>query len=324
MRPKVCAVLLAFVLLSSASPLTAQQIGQPKRVVGVMLFGSSGPSAPLIAAIREGLREQGFVDGENVVIEPRYAEGKAERLGEIANELVRLPADVIVTAGTPNVIAAKRATHSIPIVVPLAGSPLETGLVPPGGNVAAFDVLPPDLAAKQIELLREAVPGLSQLAVIWNNSNPAAVLSAKRVQAAAGGAGIQVLPVEVQNPGQLDAPLAALREKGAQAILVAADPQFFQQRKRIADLTTATGLPTLCQERDFGDAGCLIAYGANVRRMFHQSASYVAQILRGARAGDLPIGVPARFEIVIHAGSAKAMPFTLPASVVTRADAVIQ
>lgn len=323
MKPITYAVLFASLLLSSGSLVAAQQTGQPKRV-GVMLFGSAGPSGPFIAAVRDGLREQGFVEGENVVIEPRYAEGKLERLGAIADELAQLPVDVIVTVGTPNVMAAKKATQSIPIVVPSAGSPAETGLVTPGGNVTGFDVLPADLVAKQIEVLREVVPTLSRLALVWNGSNPAAVLFAKRAQAAAAAAGMQVIPIEVQNPGQLEAPLAGIREKGAQAIFVAADSQFFLQRKRIGELTTATGLPTLCPERAYGDAGCLIAYGANTRQMFRQSASYVAKILKGGRPADLPIGLPARFEIVIHAGSAKAMGLTIPTSLISRADAVVQ
>ena len=323
MRPMACIALYTFALLSAGSSVEAQQSAQPKRV-GFASIGSPATSGPLVAELREGLREHGWVDGQNIVIEPRYAEGKLERLAEIATELVQLPVDVLVTGGVPPTLVLKKATQTIPIVVAAATDPAGSGLVTPGGNVAAFDVLPADAAAKQLEVLREVVPGLSRVALVWNGSNPASQLNARRASEAAQGAGLHVIPIEVQDPGQLETALAGLRDKGAQAIFVITDPRFFAQRKRIGELTTATGLPTLCQERDFADAGCAVAYGANIRSMFRQAASYVDRILKGTRPADLPIGPPTRFELAIHAGSARAMSLTIPASVLKRADAVIQ
>jgi putative ABC transport system substrate-binding protein len=190
--------------------------------------------------------------------------------------------------------------------------------------VTAFDVLPADAPAKQLDVLREVVPGLNRFALLWNDSNPASQLNARRAREAAQGAGLLVIPIAVQDPGQLETALAGLRDKGAQAIFVVADPRFTAQRRRIGELTTATGLPSICQERDYADAGCMVAYGANLRSMFRQAAVYVDRILKGTRPGDLPIGPPTRFELAIHAGSARAMGFTIPPAVLKRADAVIQ
>jgi putative ABC transport system substrate-binding protein len=168
------------------------------------------------------------------------------------------------------------------------------------------------------------VPGLSRVALVWNGSNPASQLNARRVQDAARTAGLDVTPIEVQDPGQLETALAGLRDKGVQATFLVADPRFTAQRKRIGELTTASGLPTICQERDYADAGCVVAYGANLRSMFKQSASYVDRILKGTRPADLPVGPPTRFELVIHAGSAKMMRLTIPPSLLQRADQVIE
>lgn len=162
------------------------------------------------------------------------------------------------------------------------------------------------------------------MALVWNGSNPACQLNARRVRDAARNAGLDIVAVEVQDPGQLDTALAGLRDKGVQALFLVADPRFTADRKRIGELTTASGRPTVCQERDYADAGCVAAYGANIRSMFRQSASYIDRILKGARPADLPIGPPTRFELAIHAGSANAMRLTIPPSVLGRADAVIQ
>ena len=306
-----------------ASPADAQQSTQPKRL-GFAAMGSPATSGPSVAELRAGLREHGWIDGHNIVIEPRYAEGKLERFAQNAAELVQLPVDLFVTGGTPATLALKRATQTIPIVVAAATDPAGTGLVTPGCNVAAFDALPADAPAKQLEVLREVVPRLSRVALVWNDSNPASQLNARRAREAAQSAGLLVIPIVVQDPGQLDTALPGLREKGAQAIFVVADPRFNAERRRIGELTTATGLPSICQERDYADAGCMLAYGANLPSMFRQAAVYVDRILNGIRPADLPIGPPTRFELAVHAGSARAMGFTIPPTVLKRADVVIQ
>jgi putative ABC transport system substrate-binding protein len=296
-----------------------QQTAQPKRI-GLVLIGFPDRRAPDVAALREGLREHGWIEGKNIVIESRYEEGNPGRLDEIAAELVRLPVDVLVTAGVPPTLVLKKATHTIPIVV-VATDPVGTGLVTPGGNVAAFDILPPNAASRQLKVLREVVPGLSRMALAWNGSNPAGQLNARRVREAAQAASIQVIPAEVQDPSQLGAALANLRDRGAQAIFLVSDPRF--DRKQVGALITATGLPTICQERNWADGGCVITYGADNASMFRQSASYVDHVLKGTRPADLPVGPPPRFELVINAGSAKTMGLTIPPSVLKRADAVI-
>jgi putative ABC transport system substrate-binding protein len=323
MRPTTGIALYAFVLVVAASPVEGQQSAKPKRL-GFASIGAPAASGPFVDELREGLREHGWIDGQNIVIEPRFAEGKLERFAQNAAELVQLPVDILVTGGVPPTLALKKATQTIPIVVATATDPGETGLVTPGGNVAAFDVLPADAPAKQLDVLREVVPGLNRFALLWNDSNPASQLNARRAREAAQGAGLLVIPIAVQDPGQLETALAGLRDKGAQAIFVVADPRFTAQRRRIGELTTATGLPSICQERDYADAGCMVAYGANLRSMFRQAAVYVDRILKGTRPGDLPIGPPTRFELAIHAGSARAMGFTIPPAVLKRADAVIQ
>ena len=318
----VVMLLVAFVLVAQAE---SQQTSPLKRV-GFVWLGRPAPLAADVAKlreglVREGLRERGWIEGKNIVIESRYAEGDMKRLAEIAAEVVRLPVDVLVTSAVPTTLVLKKATQTIPIVVAAATDPAGTGLVTPGGNVAAFDVMPADAAGRQLGVLREVVPGLSRMALVWNGSNPAGQLNARRVREAAQAAGLQVIPIEVQDPGQLDAVLAGLRDTGAQAIFLVSDPLF--DRKRVSGLTTATGLATICQERNWADFGCVVTYGADVSSMFRESASYVDRILKGTRPADLPIGPPPRFELVINAGSAKAMGLTIPRSVLNRADAVI-
>jgi putative ABC transport system substrate-binding protein len=324
--------LSAFVVLAvvSALPTTAvaqstpadkvHRAAQPKRV-GLVLLGSPATDAPAVAELREGLRERGWIEGRNVVIESRDAQGNLDRVAEIATELVQLRVDVLVTVGVPPTLLLKKATHTIPIVVAAATDPAGTGLVTPGGNVAAFDILPADAASRQLKVLREVVPGLSRLALIWNGSNPAGQLNARRARDAAQRAGLDVIPIEVQDPSQLDAALASVRDKGAEAIFLVSDPRF--NRKQIGALVTATGLPAVCQERDWADGGCVVTYGANGLSMVRQSALYVDRILKGTRPADLPIGPPPRFELVINAGSAKAMDLTIPPSVLKRADKII-
>jgi putative ABC transport system substrate-binding protein len=318
MRPIISIAIFTVLLAAAALPAASQQSPEVKRV-GVML-SSPVSSSVYLAALRDGLRERGWIEGRNVAFEPRYHEGKPERLAELALELARLPLDAIVTAGVPPTRAVKQATQTIPIVAAAATDPVATGLVTPGGNVAAFDVLPPDAAAQQLALLREVVPALRRVVLVWSRSNPASQLNARRVQEAAQVLALEVIPVEVAAPAQLDMHLADLRRLGAQAIFLVTTTEFLGQGKRIGQLMTATGLPSLCQESDYADVGCLIAYGPNVAHMYRQSASYVDRILKGARPGDLPIGTPTRFELAVNVGTATAIGLTIPDAVLARTD----
>lgn len=320
MNRSVHTALIGSMFLASALSVEAQQTGLPKRVAFVHV-GFAALTAPFADELREGLRERGWIEGKNVIVEAHYAEGKLERVAEFAAELVRRPVDVLVTGGVPPALVLKKATQTIPIVA-VVTDPVGTGVVAPGGNVAAFDILPSDAAVMQLNVLRELVPGLSRVALVWNGSNPASQLNARRVREAAQTAGIDVIDSEVSDPGQLDVTVPALRGKGAQAIFFVADPR--ANKKRVGELTTGTGLPTICQERDNADAGCLVAYGPSLRAMYRQTASYVDQILRGTPPASLPVGAPTRFELVINAASAKAMGLTVPPSVLNRADAVVQ
>ena len=314
-------------VLVSADPrdvfaqVEAPQMAQPKRI-GLAWLGFPATNAPQVAELRAGLREHGWIEGKNVIIESRYAEGNLERLAEIAAELVGLRVDVLVTASVPATLVLKKATQTIPIIIS-ATDPAGTGLVTPGGNVAAYgDPLPPSAASRQLEVLREVVPGLSRMALVWNGSNPAGQLNARRAREAAQAVGLQVIPIEVPGQGQLDAALSGLRDKGAQAIFLVSDPNF--NRKQVGALTTATGLPTICQERDWADGGCVVTYGADGRTIARQGALYVDRVLKGTRPADLPIGPTPEFELVINAGSARTIGLTIPPSVLNRADAIIQ
>lgn len=315
-----CSILAGFVLLASAPAVKAQQTTEPKRV-GFAWLGFPETNAPQVAELREGLRERGWIEGKNVVIESRYAQGNLERLAEIAAELVRLRVDVLVTASVPATLVLKKATQTIPIVIS-ATDPVANGLVTPGGNVAAFgDPLPADAARRQLEVLREVVPGLIRMALVWNGSNPAGQLNARRVREAALSAEMQVIPVEVQRQDEIAASLAGIRDKGARAIFVISDPNF--NRKQVGALIIASGLPTICQERDWADGGCPVTYGADGRVIAQEGASYVDRVLKGTSPADLPIGPTPPFELVINAGSAKRMSLTIPPSVLKRADTVI-
>lgn len=308
------------VLAALLRALAAAQTAEPKRV-GVV--ASDPTRTEHIEALRQGLRDLGWIDGQTVRLDVRFFEGKTERIASIATDLIESRAAVLVTSGVPPSLALKQAAPTTPIVVASATDPIATGVVTPGGNVAAFNVLPADAAARQLAILRETLPGLRRMALVWNSSNPAARLNARRVRDAADRARVEVIDGEVSDPSEIEAVLRPIRVRGAQAIFLVVDPRFFSQRHVIGRLTTATGLPTISQETDFAEAGMLMAYGASVVDMFRQSASYVDRILRGARPADLPVGPPTRFELVINVAAAKSAGLSLPAAILTRADRLI-
>ena len=274
-------------------------------------------------ALRDGLREHGWIEGENIALEIRYYEGRIERIPEIAADLTRLRTDVFVVSGLPATLALKQAVPVTPIVVASVTDPVATGVVSPAGNVAAFNVLPSDSAAAQLAILRDLNPTLRRVALLWNQSNPAAVLNAQRVREAAAVINLQIIPIGVTGPSQVEAALASVRGRGGEAIFVVPDPQFYGARNLIGQVTTATTLPTIAQETDFADFGVLIAYGANVVDMWRQSASYADRILKGARPADLPVGTPARFELVINVRAARSIGLTIPQSLLMRADRLV-
>ena len=312
---------------ANAQEYKARQAGKVARI-GVLWQGSSTSGPHIREAFRQGLRDLGYVEGQNVVIEYRYAEGKAERLPDLAAELLRLKVDVIVAGGTLAPLAAKHATGTIPIVMSAAGDPVGTGLVPslakPGGNVTGLSNFSADLTAKRLQLLKEILPGVSRVAVLWNAANPIAALLMRETEAAARALGLQVQSLEVRGPDEFENALPAAVSGGAGALFVVDDPLVFIARLRIADFAARNRLPMTAIYREFAEAGGLMTFGANLADLNRRAAIYVDKILKGAKPADLPVEQPTKFDLVINLKTAKALGLTIPQSLLVRADEVIQ
>jgi putative ABC transport system substrate-binding protein len=307
-------------------PLAAlAQQGGKKYVIGRFSAGSA--TDPTIDVFTRAFRELGWVEGENVVFERRYAENRLERLPEMAADLVRLKVDVIVAGATLAPLAAKRATSTIPIVFVGAGDPVGTGLVAslarPGGNVTGTSLMAPDLSGKRLELLKELLPRLTRVAVLWNAAIPNSATAFKEVQEAGRRLGIEVQSLEVRSPDDFNGAFETARTQRLDAIMTA-DELTFTYRKRIADLAAAQQLPSIHALRDFAAAGGLISYGPNVADVTRRAAGYVDKILKGAKPADLPVQQPTEFELVINLKTAKALGVTIPPSLLARADEVIE
>jgi putative ABC transport system substrate-binding protein len=285
----------------------AQQAGKI-RTIGILNAGSAG--VPSAVVFPDALRELGWIEGQNVVIERRYAENRVERLPELAAELVRLNVDVIVGIGTLAPLAAKRATTTIPIVMTAAGDPLGSGLVAslarPGGNVTGMSLMAPDLGGKRLEI-KEILPRLTRVAVLWNAANPYPALVFKETQAAGRLLGIEVQSLEVRSPRDFNGTFEALRLQRPDALITVEDPLTFNYRKLIADFAAGQLLPTLHGFREDVAAGALMSYGANLADLFRRAAGYVDKILKGAKPADLPVQQPTKFELVINLKTAKAL-----------------
>ena len=305
----------------------AQQTGKV-RVIGFLSPGSETSSVSVISDFLDDLAELGWIEGKNVVVERRYAENRVERLPELAAELVRLNVDVIVAGGTLGPLAAKRATSTIPIVMTTAGDPLATGLVAtlarPGGNVTGMSLMAPDLGGKRLELLKELLPRLARVAVLWDAANPSAAIVFKETQGAGRTLGIEVQSLEVRGPDDLDGAFEAARKQRPDAMITAEDPLTFSYRKRIADFATRQQLPSLSELREFAAAGGLISYGANRTDLSRRAAGYVHKILKGANPADLPVQQPTKFDLVINLTTAKALGLEIPPTLLARADEVIE
>jgi len=288
----------------------AQQVGK-RYVVGILSAGASSVQATLNAAFSDGLREWGWVEGKNVVFENRNAENQLERLPELAADLIGLKVDVIVAAGTLAPLAAKQATATIPIVMTTAGDPLGSGLVAslarPGGNVTGMSLMVPDLGAKRLELLKELLPRLSRVAVLWNAANPYSALVYKATQAGGRTLGIDVRSLDVRGPDDFDRAFEAARRLRPDALITIEDPLTASYRKHIADFAARQQLPSLHGIREFVAAGGLISYGANLADLSRRAAYYVDKIFKGAKPADLPVQQPTKFEMVINLKTAKAV-----------------
>jgi putative ABC transport system substrate-binding protein len=294
-----------------------------------MLSGFS-PSvyAPFYQAFRLGLGDLGWVEGKNIVIEYRYAEGRHDRLPDLAAELVRLKVDVIVTIATSDAQAAQRATQVIPIVMVAGGNPVANGLVKslsqPGGNVTGLSQMLQEVSGKRLELLKEIVPKLSRVAVLWNPESASATLNWEEHQQPARQLGIQLHSLEVRSPNELNKALEAATRAGDGALAVLPDPVISTNLARIVDFATRSRLPAIYHSSEFADAGGLVTYGPDRNDLFRRAAGYVDKILRGAKPGDLPVDQPTKLELVVNLKTAKALGIAIPQSVMFRADKVIE
>jgi ABC-type uncharacterized transport system substrate-binding protein len=312
---------------AAAWPLAAraQQAGS-RYTVGILSAG--GDNAGLNAVLVAALRELGWVEGKNVVFEHRYAENRLERLPGLAADLVRLKVDVIAGVGTLAPLAAKQASSTIPIVMTAAGDPLGSGLVAslarPGGNVTGMSLMAPDLGGKRLELLKEVLPRLARVAVLWNAANPYSALVFKETQAAGRTLGIEVQSLEVRAPDDFDGAFETARRQRPDALITVEDPLTVAHRQRVADFTAEQQLPSLHGVREFAAAGGLMSYGASLADLFHRAAGYVDKILKGTKPADLPVEQPTKFDLVINQKTARALGLDVPPMLLARADEVIE
>jgi putative tryptophan/tyrosine transport system substrate-binding protein len=312
---------------AAAWPLAARA-QQPSKLPTIGFLGAT-PSieSQRVAAFVRRLRELGWIDGRNLAIEYRWAEGRNERYAENAAEFVRLKVDVIVTVATPPTVAAKQATSVIPIVFAATNDPVGSGLVAslsrPGGNVTGLSNQVSETGGKKLEFLREVVPGLHRLAILANVSNPGVLLDMNEAQAAAGSLGLEVIKSKIQRAEDISPAIDALKGR-ADALYVCADPLVNTHRIGVNILAVAARLPTMHGLREYVEAGGLMSYGANVPDLFRRAADYVDKILRGARPTDLPVEQPTKFDFVINLTTAKALGLEISPTLLARADEVIE
>jgi putative ABC transport system substrate-binding protein len=295
------------------------------------LAGNLAANPPQHEAFRQGLRDLGYVEGRNAVIEYRSSEGRFERLPALAAELVGLKVDVIVTSDTPAALAAKQATRTLPIVFSFAVDPVTSGLVTslgrPGGNVTGLATLVPELVGKRLEQLTQAVPGVSRVSVLWQPGSQGGRTEKemlKGAEVAGRGLGVRLQFVEARGPADFDRAFSDMTRAHAGALTVLGSAMFFNERRRLVALAAKKRLPAMYGLREYVDAGGLMAYGPNVAELFRRAATYVDKILKGAKPADLPVEQPTKFELIINLKTAKALDLTIPASVLQRADEVIR
>jgi len=321
------AVVLTVSLILAPVAGEAQQAGKVHRIG---FLGNSTPAleANLVGPLREGLRELGYVEGQNILIEYRWAEGKYERLAALVAELLARNVEVIVTAGTPASLAVQKATTSVPLVMVAVGDPVATGLVAslarPAGNITGLTSMGDELEGKRLELLRELIPTLSQVAALTNSGNASLKKASEVLQAVAAALKIKVLVVDVRSADQLDGAFDIIVQKRPHALLVPGDRVFLTNRVRIVQFAAQRRLPAMSAYRELVEAGGLISFGPSYAGMHRRAAFYVDRILKGAKPGDLPVERPTTFEMVINLKTAKALGLTIPQTLLLRADQVIQ
>jgi putative ABC transport system substrate-binding protein len=326
-QPATAVVLL---LLSASLGTAAAQPAEKVPRVGYLNPGSS--SDPVrqrrLEALRQGLRERGYVEGRNIALEPRWAEGKYDRYPALAADLVRSKVDVIVAWSGPATKAAQEATRTIPIVMSLVNDPVGSGLVAslarPGGNVTGTTIMAPDVVGKRLALLKEVVPKVSRVAVLQHPDNPASASLVREAEAAARALGVQLQILGVRNSAEIDSAFAAMTRERADAFLNLPDAIFDNHQRQILELAAKRRLPAIAGNRQYAEAGGLLAYGPDFLALERRAATYVDKILKGAKPADLPVEQPTKFELVLNLRTAKALGLTFPPSILVRAESVIE
>jgi putative tryptophan/tyrosine transport system substrate-binding protein len=326
-KTAVSSILSAVVLLAVAVMAQAQQPGKPYRIG---FLGTASPSAvsARVEAFRQGLRELGYVEGKNIVIEYRFAEGKLDRMPDLAAELVRLKVDVIMTPGPAGTRPAKEATSTIPIVMGFDNDPIGNGFVAslarPGGNLTGLSSLAPEISGKQLELLKEIVPRLSRVAVLGNSTTPGNAQALKEIELAAGALKVQLQYLDVLATKDIETAFRAASEGRADAILALQNTVLLSQRRHVVELAVKSHLPAIYYTTEYVVEGGLMTYSVNVTDLFRRAATYVDKILRGAKPAELPVEQPIKFEFVVNLKAAKQIGLTIPPNVLARADRVIK
>jgi putative ABC transport system substrate-binding protein len=315
-------------LLAAPLAAAAQQAGKVYRI-GVLMNKASDPAeSRQWQGLWLGLRERGWIQGENILVELREAEGNSSRVPDLAADLVRRKMDLIVTRGSLFTGAVKAATSSIPIVFIAHADPVGSGhvasLARPGGNITGLAILQTELGAKGLEILRSVGPTVTRIAVLWHPGTPSAAPGLKALEEPARRLRLELLPVGARGPAELERAFAAMARARAQGVIVLATPIFFGERQRLGELAIAHRLPTMFQIRDYAEAGGLMSYGADLADLYRRAAIPVDKILKGAKPGDIPIEQPTKFELVINLRTAKALGLTIPPSLLQRADQVIE
>jgi len=303
-----------------------QPAGIPR--IGILSGVSGSVFSARVEALRQRLRELGYVEEKNIVIEYRYAEGKGERLPDLVAELVRLKVDIIVTIGPGPTLAAKKASGTIPIVFAGASDPVGTGIVSslarPGGNITGLSLMAPDLDGKRLELLKEAVPKIARVAFLWRSSGSRGNLPLTDMEAAAKALGLKLLSLEVRSLDDFEGAFARAKKERAQALITTTGSLINTQQRRVLDFAAKNRLPAIYHYSEFAEAGGLMSYGPNNADVFRRAADFVDKILKGAKPADLPVQQATKFELIINLKAAKQIGLTIPASVLARADRVIK
>jgi putative ABC transport system substrate-binding protein len=324
MNRKIAAFQVAIVFLASAHFAEAQEAHR----IGLVSPSSSAAMALRVEAFRQGLREFGYIEGQNITIEYRWGEGKDDRLAELVSELVGLNVGMLATHGVLATIAARNASALIPIVCFDCGDLVSTGVVEslarPGGNITGVTLIHPETSGKRLELLKELVPGLARLAILYNSDNPVSEPELELTQAAGRSLRLRLQPIGVKDPSELESAFSSMSRERADALIVLSDAMFLGRRKQIADLAASSRLPAIFWTGDYPKVGGLIGYGPDGLALARRAASYVYKILRGAKAGDLPVEQPTKFELVINLKTAKALGLDVPLHLQQLADEVIE